>query len=139
VTGSLGHSHSNRFAMSAEVAPCRGEIPGVVGHMKSMQLHHLQLIVNEEEAKHVRAQQRAVAASGFMPPRANEVPDGHGSVATEHTLLAQGNQLQIQLEASKRRCQLLERRLHERQVCASVSRLSSGTGWLVKSSKRKGM
>jgi hypothetical protein len=39
----------------------------------------------------------------------------HLGVATEHSLIAQVNQLQLQLDTSRQRAQLLERRLLERQ------------------------
>ena len=45
----------------------------------------------------------------------------HASVATEHSIIAQNNQLQLQLEASFRRTKLLERRLQERQVSTASS------------------
>ncbi len=45
----------------------------------------------------------------------------HAKVATEHSIIAQNNQLQLQLEASFRRTKLLERRLQERQVSTASS------------------
>jgi hypothetical protein len=45
----------------------------------------------------------------------------HAGVATEHSIIAQNNQLQLQLEASFRRTKLLERRLQERQVSPASS------------------
>jgi hypothetical protein len=48
----------------------------------------------------------------------------HAKVATEHSIIAQNNQLQLQLEASFRRTKLLERRLQERQVSTASKSLS---------------
>ena len=45
----------------------------------------------------------------------------HAKVATEHSIIAQNNQLQLQLEESFRRTKLLERRLQERQVSTASS------------------
>jgi len=65
-----------------------------------------------------RVQQRNSAVVDFLRPGMASTANykKHASVAAEHTLRAQSNHLQVLLDASYQRAELLERRLQERQV-----------------------
>jgi hypothetical protein len=93
-------------------------------HGDDEMLHGLRERVHDAEAQRSRVAHRTAAvapdstgaarAEGSMAAR--PPLDLHASTASEHALQEQSSQLQLQLEASHRRCHLLERRLHERQV-----------------------
>ena len=74
--------------------------------------------VFEAEDNLHRVQQRNSAVVDFMWPGEASTANykKHASVAAEHTLRAQSNHLQVLLDASYQRAELLERRLQERQV-----------------------
>ena len=98
-------------------------------HMEEMS--GLRERVDEAEKRHVHAQQRVGSGAGTGSGINGRMAAGTGiradskekyqSVAMEHTLLAQTNQLQLQLEASHQRAQLLEHRLQERQVITAFA------------------
>ena len=87
--------------------------------------HRQAQIRSSMACRHIHNECGSSAQSEAEGKHESEKADGqqqkHASVATEHSIMAQNNQLQLQLEASFRRTKLLERRLQERQVSTASS------------------
>ena len=89
-------------------------------------IHLLRERVIWAEAQHSCAEMRAASPPRGWPVAAPSTLELYASTASEHALRDQGNQLQLQLEASYQRVHLLERRVHERQVMAARPHVRGG-------------
>ena len=91
-----------------------------------MPLQRLRERVMAAETQRSCAEMRAASPPPGLPVAAPSTLELYASTAAEHALREQGNQLQLQLEASYQRVHLLERRVHERQVTAARPRVRGG-------------